>query len=160
MGFLFLYILWFIWNGKLTLEIAVLGLVICGALYLFINRFMGYSLKAEREALRCALKALKYLVFLLTEIIRANLDVAKRILAFDTEPEPELVRFTTDLRTETGQVILASSITLTPGTLTVDLHNGEFLVHCLDGELAEGMEESGFVERIRAMEQPQERRRR
>lgn len=153
MSFLFLYILWFIWNGKLTLEIAVLGLIICGALYLFINRFLGYSMEMERKLLRRSGRVVRYLLFLLVEIIKSNLDVAKMILAFDTEPEPVLAKFTTDLQTETGQVILANSITLTPGTLTVDLHNGEYLVHCLDEGFAEGMEQSEFIERIRGLEQ-------
>ena len=149
MSFLFLYILWFIWNGKLTLEIAVLGLIICGA----FNRFLGYSMEMERKLLRRSGRVVRYLLFLLAEIIKSNLDVAKMILAFDTEPEPVLAKFTTDLQTETGQVILANSITLTPGTLTVDLHNGEYLVHCLDEGFAEGMEQSEFIERIRRLEQ-------
>ncbi len=146
------------WNGKFTVEIGVMGVAICAALYLFISRFMGYSLRTEREALKCLGKAARYLLFLLAEIMKANLDVAKMILAYDIEPEPVLARFTTDLHTETGRVILANSITLTPGTLTVDLHNGEYLVHCLDEGYAEGMEQSEFIERIRGMEQPDQTR--
>ena len=152
MSFLFLFVLWVIWNGKITLEIIVLGIMICGALYFFISKFMGYSLETERKALRCLGKAVRYLWFLLVEIIKANLDTARMILAFDTEPEPVLVTFRTELHTETGQVILANSITLTPGTLTVDLHDGEFLVHCLDEGFSEGMEQSEFIERIRELE--------
>lgn len=156
MSFLILFILWIMWNGKFTVEIGMLGLVICAALYLFISRFMGYSLRTEREALKCLGKAARYLLFLLAEIIKANLDVAKMILAYDIEPEPVLARFNTDLHTETGRVILANSITLTPGTLTVYLHNGEYLVHCLDEGFAEGMEQSEFIERIRGMEHPEQ----
>lgn len=152
MSFLFLFVLWAVWNGKVTLEIVVLGILICGVLYLFANKFMGYSLGAEWKALKCLGKAARYLGFLLAEIIKANLDTARLILAFDTEPEPVLVAFRPGLHTEAGQVILANSITLTPGTLTVDLQDGEFLVHCLDEGFSEGMAQSGFIERIRGLE--------
>lgn len=152
MSFLFLFVLWVMWNGKVTLEIVVLGVFICAALYLFINRFMGYSLKAEQKVLRCCGKAFRYFWFLLVEIVKANLETTKMIFAFDTEPEPVLVKFKTNLCTETGWVILANSITLTPGTLTVELCDGEFLVHCLDESFSEGMEQSEFIEKISELE--------
>ena len=47
-------------------------------------------------------------------------------------PEPALVRFHTDLKTRTAQVLLANSITLTPGTITVEMKDGEYLIHCYD----------------------------
>lgn len=152
MSFLLLFILWIIWNGKVTLEIAVLGVWICAVLYLSIRKFMGYGPERGQKTWKCCVKAFWYVLYLIAEIIKANFDTAKMILAFDMEPEPVLVKFRTDLYTEAGQVILANSITLTPGTLTVDLREGEYLVHCLDQEFAEGMEQSGFVKRIRVLE--------
>ena len=152
MSFLFLFVLWVIWSGKVTMEIVLLGVLICAALYLFINRFMGYSLQAEQKMLRCCGRIFRYCLFLMAEIIKANLDTAKLILAFDTEPEPVLVRFKTDLCTSKGQVLLANSIPLTPGTLTVNLCNSELLVHCLDEDFSKGMEQSEFIVRIRELE--------
>lgn len=55
---------------------------------------------------------------------------------FDREPEPVLVRFQTGIRTQTGQTVLANSITLTPGTITADLEEGNYIVHSLDREYA------------------------
>ncbi len=60
--------------------------------------------------------------------------------------------FGTDLQSELSKVILANSITLTPGTITVSLEDNRFCVHCLDRELAEGMENSVFVELLKKME--------
>ena len=51
-----------------------------------------------------------------------------------------------------AKVVLANSITLTPGTITVSVENDSFCVHCLDRELAEGMEDSVFVELLLEME--------
>ena len=66
--------------------------------------------------------------------------------------EPVLVRFKTDLKTKEAKVVLANSITLTPGTITVMLEDDEFVVHCLDKELAEGMNHSIFVELLGKLE--------
>ena len=66
--------------------------------------------------------------------------------------EPVIVKVHTNLKTETAKVILANSITLTPGTITVSLTGQELLVHCLDKSLAEGMEDSAFVKLLEEME--------
>ena len=53
---------------------------------------------------------------------------------------------------DTGRVFLANCITLTPGTITGSLKDGEYLVHCLDREMAVGLEDSSFVKKIRRWE--------
>ncbi len=64
-----------------------------------------------------------------------------------------LVKFTTDLRSETAQVVLGNSITLTPGTYTAGLENGEFVVQALDKSFAEGLNDSVFVKQLRKLEE-------
>lgn len=137
--FIVLFVLWLILNGRITLEIAIFGAVICGALYLFLYKFMEYSPKRELVIVRCTGKILKYVVFLVVEVIKAALAVSKLVLEFDREPEPVLVRFKTGIRTQTGQTVLANSITLTPGTITADLEEGNYIVHSLDREYAVGI---------------------
>ncbi len=66
--------------------------------------------------------------------------------------EPQLVHFTSGLKSEFARVVLANSITLTPGTITVSLEGNEFYVHCLDKEFAEGLENSIFEELLKKME--------
>ena len=60
--------------------------------------------------------------------------------------------FDTDFKTGLARVLLANSITLTPGTITVSVEDDRFCVHCLDKELAEGMETSIFVKLLKEME--------
>lgn len=150
--FILLFVLWIIFNGNVTWEITVFGLAICAALYLFLYKFMNYSIKRELMFARCLGKFIKYVVYLVIEIIKANLAVAGLILKFDHEPEPVLVKFRTKLKTQVGQTVLANSITLTPGTITAHLEDGEYLVHSLDREYAVGIHESGFVGKISEME--------
>ena len=94
----------------------------------------------------------QYFYVLIQEIVKANLCVLKIIISPEIQPEPALVYFGTDLQSELSKVILANSITLTPGTITVSLEDNRFCVHCLDRELAEGMENSVFVELLKKME--------
>ena len=97
---------------------------------------------------------LKYAFVLLWEIFKANVDVIKIIFSpKKAEIQPALVRFHTDLKSEASLVALANSITLTPGTYTVELENGEYVVQALDREkFGEGLEDSVFVKQLRRLE--------
>ena len=65
--------------------------------------------------------------------------------------------FDTAFQTGLAKVLLANSITLTPGTITVSVEDDRFCVHCLDKELAEGMEDSVFVKLLEEMEEVEAR---
>ena len=150
-------ILWIILNGRVTVETVLFGLVIAGAVYWFICRFMDYSPRKDLAAFRKLLRGFQYVFLLLWEIMRANIKVMQLILTEKEEVVPELIYFRTDLKSDASRVALANSITLTPGTITVTLEQDEFCVHCLDEEMAEGIEDSSFVHLLHKMEQTPER---
>ena len=143
--FLLYFLLWVIFNGRVTLEICLLGLVIAGALLAFSCRFMDYSLARERKVYRSIFLFPRYCRLLVTEIVKANVNAMRMILTQREEIEPALVSFCTDLKSQAGKALLANTITLTPGTITVTLEESEYTVHCLDESMAEGIEESAFV---------------
>lgn len=150
--YLLFFLLWLILNGKSTLEICIFGLVISACLFAFICKYMDYSLKKERLLFQLVPLFIRYFWLLVTEIVKANICVLKLILSPRLQPEPRLVRFRTDLKSGLAKVMLANSITLTPGTITVTVEGNEFLVHCLDEELAEGIEQSVFIPILKEME--------
>ena len=101
-----------------------------------------------------------FLLFFLVWIIlngRITAEICVLGLLLSLQPEPALVYFRTELQSGLSKVILANSITLTPGTITVSLEDNRFCVHCLDRELAEGMESSVFVELLEKMEAEERR---
>ena len=149
---LLFFAVWLVFNGRITLEILLFGAAVAGAMFAFICRFMDYSWEKERTFCRKAPLFCKYVVLLVREIIKANLAVCRMILTRREIMEPVIVKIHTDLKTETARVILANSITLTPGTITVSLTEQELLVHCLDKSLAEGMEDSEFVRLLEQLE--------
>lgn len=152
MGIIF-FLLWIIFNGKVTIEIVLFGVVISAVMYAFICRFMDYSIKKDIGAVKKIFLGLQYILVLIWEILKANIHVIRFILSSKYEIEPVLIRFKTDLKTDGARAVLANSITLTPGTITVSLEKNEYVVHCLDKDLAEGVEESVFVKLLRKLEE-------
>lgn len=151
--FVLFFLVWVIFNGQLTAEIAAFGVVIAGVMYLFLCKFLNYSPRCDLFLLRKSPILIRYIFTLIIEIIKANLSVFRLIYTAEYELEPAIVHFQTDLRSTFARVLLANSITLTPGTITVSLQDNEYMVHCLDKELAEGIASSVFVELLRKIEE-------
>ena len=150
--YLLYFLAWIIFNGKVTTEIVIFGIVIAAAVFAFTCKFMGYSLKMEKMLYRKSFLIFRYIGVLMVEIIKANADVVKFIFNDKEVVEPVIVTFQTNLKSELSRVILANSITLTPGTITISLEGDELVVHCLDKSLAEGMEDSIFVKLLEEIE--------
>ena len=150
---LLFFIVWIVFNGAVTLEILVLGALITAVMFWFVCRFMDYSMEKERKFYQKIPLFARYVTVLLQEILKANAAVFRLILTRKESIEPVLIHVRTDLKTETARVILANSITLTPGTITVSMTQRQLLVHCLDKSLAEGMEDSVFVQLLKEMEE-------
>ncbi len=148
-----LFAVWLILNGKFTVEICIFGVVISSALFFFMCRYMDYSVKKELLLYRLVPFGFRYFWELVKEIVKANVCVLRIITSPDLQPEPALVYFEAHLRTGLAKVLLANSITLTPGTITVSVEGDRYCVHCLDRELAEGIENSVFVELLEEMEE-------
>ena len=143
---------WIIFNGRITVEIVLFGVAVAVLVFAFMCKFMDYSLEKERTFYRKLPLFCKYVMLLIKEIIKANLAVCKMILSRKEVVEPVIVKIHTRLKTDPAKVMLANSITLTPGTITVSLADQELLVHCLDKTLAEGMEDSDFVRMLEHLE--------
>ena len=130
-----------------------LGSLVPAALHLFWQKFLSVSPVSPASMLRLLPRVLFYLALLLIEIVKANLQVIRLVLSPVIEVEPCLIRFRTDLGSEAARVVLANSITLTPGTLTVSLEGNDLLIHALDRNMARGVDESVFVRQLRRMEE-------
>ena len=97
-------------------------------------------------------RLLRYLPWLVYKVAVANIDVAYRVLHPKMPIDPELVTLPRRLESEFGETTLANSITLTPGTVTVDVDQGHFLVHALTKGAADDLE--AIQTRVRRVEQP------
>lgn len=150
--FLALFLLWVILNGRLTGEIAVLGAGVSAVCYVFFCRLCGTGLDLDLRLMKKLPTVLRLFGVLLAEIVKANWRVIRWVYHPKHTLEPEIVQFEADLHSEAARVALAQCITLTPGTITGRLEGNVYTVHCLDKSMAEGLDQSAFVEILRELE--------
>ena len=146
-----LFALWMLLEGRWTLEIVLTGIVLSALIYLFCWKFLDYSPRREWAVIRRIPRAVAYLFWLIGQIFVAGFMTMSRIWS-GREVKPHLVSFRTALRSDAAKVLLSQSITLTPGTLTVDQRDGRFLVHALDDTFTEGLQDSEMEKRIAKLE--------
>ena len=148
------FLLWMLFNGRWTLELTVVGLVLAAVMYAAVCGLTGAGLLFDLRLVRKLPALLELLVVLVAEIFKANYQVIRWIYrSKETEVHPEIVSFHTTLRTEAARAALVCCITLTPGTIVADLdQDGTFVVHCLDHSLAEDLDRSGFVRCLKKLE--------
>ena len=96
-------------------------------------------------------RALRYWPLLVWEIVKANWDVARRALGYGLDISPTLLRVSASQKTDLGRVIYANSITLTPGTVSIDVDGGTILVHALSRDGAAALEEGEMDRRVTRM---------
>ena len=150
--FVILLALFLIFAGKLTLMNLLLGAIVSGLVTLFCARFMGYDSRRFYRGLRETPDTLRYIALLLREMVREGFEVIGWIWR-RKQPEPTLVRFRSTLDREDLRVLVANSITLTPGTYTVKLEGREYAVHALDDSFQPGIEYSAFFRMAKKLEE-------
>ena len=151
--YIFLFLLWIIFNAKITLEIVIFGLIIAAVVYAFMCRFMDFSIHKDILIMKKSGIFLLFVITLIWELLKANGATVKMILSNRYEIEPAIIRFKTTLKSKTARVLFANSITLTPGTITVELKDDEYVVHCLDKDFAEGISEGRIVTLLHRLEE-------
>ena len=149
--FALLFCVWLMLNGRVTLEVCLFGIAVCFAVYWLAVRFVGFSFRKEIRFIRNIPWGIAYFFVLVWEIIKANLAVARVVLS-GKKTDPVIVKYKIPLKTEFAKVLLANSITLTPGTITVSVDGDRFCVHALCSEFAEGIDRSVFVSLLKKME--------
>lgn len=145
---LFLFALWIVLNGRVTVELVIFGVVIAAAVTFFANRVIGYTASIDRRILRNLPVFLLYILNLIREIIISSFKMCGMVYSAEA-PDPVIIEFHSGFDTQLQNVLLANSITLTPGTITLFQEGDHFAVHCLRREFGEGIEESSFVRLLR-----------
>jgi multicomponent Na+:H+ antiporter subunit E len=147
---LILAISWLLWSGLFKPLLIGLGAFSC-VLSTYLAYRMGFF-RHHKALLRLLPRLPGYWLWLLKEIVVSSIDVAKLILKPSIDISPTVVRIKSKTKTDVGQVMLGNSITLSPGTVTIDVHEGEILVHCLTREGAEELQKGEANRRIAELE--------
>ena len=126
--FIFLLAIWIILTNTFQYEELLTGILISFVLTLILSK--NYQkLGLPPIGLKRLVYFIIYILVLLKEIIKANFDVAYRVLHPKMPIKPGIVIIKTGLKQDIAKMILANSITLTPGTFTLDIKGDELLIH-------------------------------
>lgn len=148
--FFVLLILWLVMNGRITLELVIFGVLLAGLVTLFAVKVIGYSIEKEKTIYHNIPIYLHYVVNLISEIIKSTIAVMGVILSGE-KPDPVIIEFDSGLDSRFKNVLLANSITLTPGTYTLFVTGDHFVVHCLKEEYSVGMGDASFIRILRRL---------
>lgn len=127
---LIMFVIWLLMAGISTNEL-ILGAFVCTILSYILTNYMNIEFDLFQIP-AIAVFLVTYLPTLFIELVKANIDVAKRVLNPSLPIHPGIVKVPTAIKNEYGKLILANSITLTPGTISIDAGDGCIYVHCID----------------------------
>jgi len=125
-------LLWLILSQTLTPQVVLVAIGVA----LFLTLFYSHARYAKLGNIVLNWKTLwaciQYFFVFVFELVKANLDVALRVVRPSLPIRPGIVEVKTTLKSPLGRLVLANSITLTPGTLTVEIHGDSLFIHWID----------------------------
>ena len=139
-----MFILWVIFTGKLDSEELIAGVVISLVLALFTYRYFTEKglLNLTPKKIFCGII---YFPYLFWEMIKANLDVAYRVIHPKLPIKPGIVKIKTNMKSDLGKLLVANSITLTPGTFTLDIKDDTLYIHWINVQTTDTEEASKAI---------------
>jgi multicomponent Na+:H+ antiporter subunit E len=129
--FLIYLIMWVLLTWSLKFQDLMAGIVVASVVTILTRKLFPDSFINLMNPIRFVF-ALLYIPYLVYYILLANLDVAYRVLNPNLPIKPGIIKVKTSLKNEFAKTILANSVTLTPGTLTVDVDGENFYVHWIN----------------------------
>ncbi len=129
--FIVLMVVWILLNNSFRLEILIPGAIVAFVISLFACRLCNVFVDMKLTPKAFAYTFIFLGVFFI-DLIKSNLDVARRVLTPSLPINPGIVEVKTTLKSKFARMLLANAITLTPGTLTVEVKDESFFIHCID----------------------------
>ena len=142
---------WLLNSGHYTLLITSFGVASC-LLVVWLSRRMGI-VDEEGMPVHLLHRLPIYLPWIAKEVVKSNLDVARRILTLGRpDVSPRLFEAPTTQHSDLGRVLYANSITLTPGTVSIRVHGTKITVHAIADEVADDLLEGEMDRRVTRLE--------
>jgi multicomponent Na+:H+ antiporter subunit E len=124
---------WILLNGTLAPDTLLVGVVASFAIVWFLRESMSF-LNEFRATPQAFIAAFNYIGYFLKELVKSNIALARVVLSPDLPINPGIVKVRTRLKSKMGRLLLANSITLTPGTLTVEIEGEYLYIHWVNIE--------------------------
>ncbi len=149
-----LIVLWFLFSGMFKPMLLILG-ALSVAIVVWIAMRMNVLQHRGQPIYFRPLHIVRYWCWLIVEIMKSNWDVSKRILSFSMPIQPILTAIPAPQKTELGRIIYANSITLTPGTVAINIaKNSDIVVHALHVDIIRELEKGVMASKVCMVEPP------
>jgi len=120
-------------NGSIAFSTLLVGVIVAGAIVLFFSGSLSF-LSGHRLTPDALIATVFYIGYFLKELVKANLQMARIVLSPALPINPAIVKVRTKLTNPVGRLLLANSITLTPGTLSVEIRDEYLFIHWVDAK--------------------------
>jgi len=145
---------WIILNGRIALEVVLLGIFVSAAMSLFTYRLIGFPFTEEKKVWASfGLHLIPYFLLLLKGIVIANFQMIRIILSPRMDIQPQIVYFKSPVKSDFSKILLMYSIQLTPGTVLCELEGDRFGIHAISPAMADGIDNTIFARKLKRIEQ-------
>ncbi len=148
---LIMFAFWILLSGKFSFILFLSGFISSLLVSYMSNDLLIGNGDIKLGFIR-TIKFIRFLPWLLWQIVLANIDLALRTLHPKMPINPILINIKNNLKSDLGMVILANSITLTPGTVTIDVNENEFLIHVISEKAAQSLISGEMQARVKKIE--------
>lgn len=145
-----LYVLWLLLSGHFEPFMLAAGAALSLGIAFFAN-YLGVF-DPRTHSVRFSLRLFKYIPWLFKEVVKSNLAVTRLVWKPKIPISPTVIDIPASQRSALGLAVHANSITLTPGTLSIEAREGNIEVHALAHEFAESLQSGEMDRRVRALE--------
>lgn len=142
-----LFVFWMLLSGKFDAFHLILGAICCTLVAYLFHDLLFVNVRVGDMRIVAA-RFIAYIPWLIKQIVLSNIHVASLVLRRKMPIDPQIMMFKTKLETDISFVTLANSITLTPGTITMDIKDGVFYVHALSRKVAEELNAGDMEDRV------------
>ncbi|MDO7787744.1 Na+/H+ antiporter subunit E [Desulforamulus aquiferis] len=146
-----MFVFWFSLSGQTIPLLLILG-VISSLLVAYWSHDLLIGKMEKGPDIGRIFRMIKYIPWLAWQIVLSNLHLIYLVLHPKMPIEPTIVRFKHDLKTDMGITLLANSITLTPGTITIDADRNEYIVHAVSSKTAQDLLSGDMQARVKEIE--------
>ena len=149
-----LFVLWLMFNERITIDVIIFGIIIVAVLSLAIKMIGLWDPSKDVQRISRIPSAIAFVLRLVYEVFKANIHMIMLVLSPNPNERirPKILRHYSNIKSDGGLVALANSITLTPGTVTVDVGDDYVYVHAIDEYAEEGLKDSAIEKQIERME--------
>ena len=137
--FLLLFSFWLVLSPSITIESIIIGIISVSFVVVYSKDLVMTKEDSPLYSFKKSLLLISYIPVLVVEIIKSGIDVAKIVLSKNMLISPGFTKIKVPLKKEFTKVLFANSISLTPGTLTVDIIDDEYIIHHLTEDASRGL---------------------